>query len=242
MSEPEDSFQTYAGLAAIMFFIGTVMTFAYHEFEAIFGERSVLQKKTRELEQENFISRYEALKNQVNPHFLFNSLNVLSGLIYEDVRKSDQFIRKFSEVFRYVLEHNDANLTTLSRELAFLDSYMFLQQIRYGDNVHMHLNIDADYLKWQLPPMSLQIVFENVFKHNQIGPENPVTIHISVEHAVLVVKNNYFPRKNDQRSTGIGQTNLLKRYELVNASLKLPQFYLQDEHYVVELPLISTDK
>ena len=243
MSEPEDDFKDYAGLSSIMFFIATVMTFAYHEFEAFFGEKHTLKKKAQDLERENFITKYEVLRNQVNPHFLFNSLNVLSGLIYEDVKKSDHFIRKFSEVFRYVLELNDQDLTTLVKELKFLDSYLFLQKMRYGDNVGIELNIPSEDLGKALPPMSLQIVVENVFKHNQIGEDFPMTISLSVEGGVLMVKNTYHPRVSVASSTGIGQSNLLRRYELICSDtlehIGLPQFYLEDDFYVVELPLIQ---
>ncbi len=243
VKEPGDPFKEYAGLASIMFFIATVMTFAYHEFDAFFGEKYLLKKRAKELEKENFITKYEVLRNQVNPHFLFNSLNVLSGLIYEDVKKSDQFIRKFSEVFRYVLELNDRDLTTLVKELKFLDSYLFLQKMRYGDNVTIALNIPSEQLGKELPPMSLQIAVENVFKHNQVGDDFPMTISLSVKNESLIVKNTYNPRVSKANSTGIGQSNLLRRYELLssddNGNLGLPQFYLEDEFYVVELPLIQ---
>lgn len=232
----------FVGITTIMYFITLFMVFAYHEFDGVFGERNTLSKKTAALERENFITRYEVLKNQVNPHFLFNSLNVLSGLIYEDVKQSDMFIRKFSEVFRYVLELSEKELTTLAKELSFLDSYLFLQKIRYGDCVQVSINVPSDLLGKELPPMSLQIVIENVFKHNQIGPEYPMTIVLEAKEDVLRIVNTFHPKAIPSNSTRIGQGNLFRRYELINqehGGLKLPEFYVEDQTYVVELPLIN---
>ncbi len=243
LNESGGDFRESAGLTAIMFFITLFMTFAYHEFDAVFGENHSLSRKTEELERENFITRYEVLRNQVNPHFLFNSLNVLSGLIYEDVKQSDLFIRKFSEVFRYVLELGENELTTLAKELKFLDAYLFLQKMRYGENVKVSMNIPSESLNKELPPMSLQIVVENVFKHNQIGTEFPMCITLEVEAGTLVVRNSYQPKHHVDTSTGIGQNNLLKRYEVINRErhqlIGLPEFYIEDTRYVVELPLIQ---
>lgn len=238
----ENEFSDFVGITTIMYFNTMVMVFVYHEFDGVFGEKHSLSKKAEKLERENFIARYEVLKNQVNPHFLFNSLNVLSGLIYEDVKQSDIFIRKFSEVFRYVLELNENELASLKRELSFLDSYLFLQKIRYGECVDISINVPAESLAHELPPMSLQIVIENVFKHNQIGEDYPMMINISIENDRLKIVNTFQPKKGPTTSTGIGQGNLFRRYELINHEnhdAGLPEFYIEDQTYVVELPMIE---
>ena len=124
---------TFELLSVIMFFISLFMIFAFHEFMNLNKDKKQLSQKASHFEAQHSISQYEALKNQVNPHFLFNSLNVLSSLIYKDTAMSDRFISKFAEVFRYVLELNSSALVPLKQELQFIDSYIFLQQIRYGN-------------------------------------------------------------------------------------------------------------
>lgn len=243
--DSKGSFFDYVGLTAIMLFITLFMVFAYHEFDAVFGEQLVLARRAEELEKQNVISRYEALKNQVNPHFLFNSLNTLSGLIYKNTEQADQFIRKFSEVFRYVLELNNNQLVTLQKELKFLDSYLYLQQIRHGDSIKVHKSIPAEYLNHQVPPMSLQILVENIFKHNVFTKHMPMDITLAVEQGAFFVKNIYRPRESEFKSTHIGQKNLFKRYELLAARGEgftgFPEFYIEDDLYIVQLPIITPE-
>ncbi len=224
-------------LAMIMFFISTFMQFSFHEFMMLSTDKQYLQYKAGRLERQNYLMKYEALKNQVNPHFLFNSLNVLSSLIYQDTTKSDQFIKKFSEVFRYVLELNQEKMVEVKRELKFLDSYFFLQKIRFGDNLEMHQNIDAHVLNMYIPPLTLQLVVENAIKHNVISKVLKLCIHIENIDDELIIKNNYQYRDNLAHSTGIGQHNLVEKYRLI--SDKLPEFYVENNHYVARLPMMQ---
>ena len=181
--------------------------------------------------------KYEALKSQINPHFLFNSLNVLSSLIYQDTAKSDEFIKKFSEVFRYVLELNQEKLVKVKRELKFLDSYFFLQKIRYGDNLKLHKKIDAEVLNMEIPPLTLQLVVENAIKHNVISNEQQLNISIENNGSSLIVSNNCQYRGNLNGSTGIGQKNLIEKYSLIGE--RTPEFYVKDDRYISQLPLIK---
>jgi len=213
------------------------MLFAFHEFINLSEDNELLSQEATELQKQNYITRYEALKNQINPHFLFNSLNVLSSLIYKDAILSDQFIRKFSEVFRYVLELNQEPLVPLKQELKFLESYIFLQKISYGECLKMHQKIDAEVLNNQIPPMSLQVVVENAIKHNIISDDFPLTIEIVTEGQNLFIRNNYQIRNTTIQSTGIGQKNLFERYKMLQEDL--PDFYLEDNWYVAQLPLIE---
>lgn len=224
-------------LTMLMFFIGISFVFAFQEYLKLNEDKNQISSVAKDLEKQNLKSQYEALKNQVNPHFLFNSLNVLSSLIYKDIQLSDQFIRKFSEVFRYVLELNQQELVTLKEELKFIDSYIFLQKIRHGDCLRISQKVPATHLGKHIPPMALQIVTENAFKHNVISEMSPLEIHIYSEGENLMVKNTYAARKNGIESTGLGQKNLVDRYQLMES--KLPEFYIEDHYYVAELPLLT---
>ena len=237
--EDFDDDSKYQVITMLMFFIGVFMVFSFHEYISLNEDKKEITVVAKDLERQNYISKYEALRNQVNPHFLFNSLNVLSSLIYSDIELSDKFIRKFSEVFRYVLELNDEELVTLKKEVDFINSYFFLQKIRHEDAINISIKIKAEDLDRYIPPMALQIVVENAFKHNIVTKANPLEIELHSGGNKLIVKNNYQSRRDLVPSTGIGQKNLLNRYQML--SDRLPEFYIEDNYYIAELPLLEKD-
>jgi len=192
------------------------------------------------LEKELALIRFEVLKSQINPHFLFNSLNVLSGLVSKDVVKAQLFIDEFSMVYRYVLETIEKQVVSLGDELGFMHSYMFLQQIRYGENLILQVNISSKQLRKLMPPLSLQLVLENAIKHNEISEAKPLTIAIYCQDGYLLVKNVLQPKFSSGKSTGMGQKNLFKRYELLND--ELPTFTVENSNYIAKLPLIDNDE
>jgi LytS/YehU family sensor histidine kinase len=210
-------------------------------FEAwiFFDRQSESEKRNRELSRELSHIRFEVLKNQMNPHFMFNSLNVLSSLIEEDTEKSQQFIEEFSYIYRYVLETIEKHVVTLESELAFARSYMFLQQIRHGDELIWSVDIPSEWLQSYLPPLSLQLVLENAIKHNQIEKRSPLHINLSIENDKLIIVNPLKPKISFKTSTGVGQKNLKKRYAM--ASNSEPEFRLETDRYVVTLPLIREE-
>ncbi|MEO9965115.1 MAG: histidine kinase [Reichenbachiella sp.] len=193
--------------------------------------------KNEQLEKENITSRYEALKNQINPHFLFNSLNTVSSLIHEDPHKAEEFIDEFSKIYRFLLENQDKNLHSLEDELKFVKSYLSLQQIRFGDSLSSSIDVEADKLPFMIPMLSLQLLVENAIKHNQITKEHPLEVAIDIEDDFLVVKNTLRLRAKSLDSTGIGINNLNARYEML-ANLA-PVFIKTDKEYVAKLPLIK---
>lgn len=207
-------------------------------FEAwiFFVAESEAEKRNEELLKELTEIRFEVLKNQMNPHFMFNSLNVLTGLIESDPEKSHQFIEEFSSIYRYVLETIEKHVVTLEKELEFARSYMFLQQIRYGKHLSCSIKIPSELLSYFLPPLSLQVVLENAIKHNQVSMEKPLHIEIFAKENDLIVINTYQPKISFGKSTGIGQKNLIKRYALVCS--KVPEFQIETNEYKVILPLI----
>ncbi len=205
-----------------------------------YNESRYTRKMAEELEKELGQIRFEVLKSQINPHFLFNSLNVLSGLVSKDTEKAQQFIDEFSMVYRYVLETIEKQVVTLGDELGFVHSYMFLQQIRYGKSLELEINVPAEKLTSLMPPLSLQLVLENAIKHNEISELKPLTIGILVEKEMLIVRNIVQPKFSSGVSTRMGQKNLMKRYELLHDIL--PEFLVENKFYVAKLPLINDDE
>ncbi len=196
--------------------------------------------KAENLERELIGVKFEVLKNQINPHFMFNSLNVLSSLIETDIEKAQRFIEEFSHIYRYVLETIEKPVVTVNEELSFVRSYIFLQQIRHGESLQFKVDIPADSLAMLLPPLSLQVVLENAIKHNKLNNNQPLKIEISVLQNTLFVSNNIQPKISLSTSTGLGQSNLTKRYDII--SDRLPKFRVQINQYIVELPLLENYK
>jgi LytS/YehU family sensor histidine kinase len=188
------------------------------------------------LRNENLTSKYESLKSQLDPHFLFNSLNVLTNLVYSDSDKSARFIKQLSEVYRYVLEVRNKELVLLEEELRFVESYLFLQQIRFGNKLKVENRlIGVDGL---IPPLALQILVENAIKHNVISEDDPLTIKMFQQDNHIVVENNLQKKALlTEGSTGIGLDNITKRYEfLSNQKISIEQ---TPASFIVKLPLIE---
>jgi hypothetical protein len=165
--------------------------------------------------KESVAAQYESLKNQVNPHFLFNSLNALTNLVYEDQDKAAKFIKQLSEVYRYVLDTRDKELVALAEEVKFLDSYLYLQQIRFGEK--LNLKVSLENATGHVAPLALQMLIENAIKHNVIAEDQPLFINVKVESGFIVVENN-LQQKNipSEGSSGIGLENIQKRYEFLS--------------------------
>jgi hypothetical protein len=196
-------------------------------------------RKAEALERELTQIRFEMLKSQINPHFMFNSLNVLSGLIEKDITRAQEFIDEFSQIYRYVLETVEQPSATLGKELEFMRSYLFLQQMRYGGDLTWSVNLPAAMLDLVLPPLSLQVVLENAIKHNIVNHSRPLHIEIGAEDMMLVVSNRLQPKISAVASTGMGLKNLTRRYSFITD--RVPSFTVEDDHYIARLPLINTD-
>ena len=201
-------------------------------------EKNILLLKAEKQEKENILSQFETLKNQVNPHFLFNCLNALSSLVHDDPDLAEAFIVRLTRVYRYVLDLKDQDLISLEEELEFIKSYFFLQQIRFGNSLHMYTQIDSKWLSYKIPPLTLQLLVENAIKHNIISRENPLTVELYAEDSGnFVVKNNYQLRNEKVDSTGIGLTNLKARYQFL--SDKKPTFFIEDGFYYAKVPILG---
>lgn len=192
-------------------------------------------KDAERLQKENVIAKYESLKSQVNPHFLFNSLNALTNLVYEDPAKAVKFIKQLSEVYRYVLDTRDSEVVDIKEELHFLESYLFLQKIRFGDNLKMEINIKT--LTSKVAPLALQMLIENAIKHNVVSSEDPLLITIHEQDGFIKIENN-LQKKNtlDNHASSMGLENICKRYEFL--SNKKVEVIKSSNTFTVILPII----
>ncbi|HSL88550.1 MAG TPA: histidine kinase [Ignavibacteriaceae bacterium] len=195
--------------------------------------------KAERLERENSEMRYETLKSQLNPHFLFNSLNVLSSLIKKDSDKAQNFVDEFSSVYRYTLDVIEKPVVELREEIDFAKSFLFLQRIRFDKAVDMEINVDASKLNFLVPPLAVQTLLENTFKHNKAAAESPLFIKIYNENDCLVVVNNLQPKIKIANSKGVGLNNLNKRYELLGEDH--PKFLVTEKEYFAKIPLIKPE-
>jgi sensor histidine kinase YesM len=226
---------TNALISSVVNILMMVVLEAWH----FFAESNTERVKAETLQKELSQVRFEVLKSQLNPHFMFNSLNVLSGLIDKDVEKAQLFIDEFAHIYRYVLETIEKSVVSLNEELDFVRSYIFLQQIRYGEALSLTVKIPSHLLGMLLPPLSLQLVLENAVKHNIVNPSLPLRIEISHDSEWLTVKNNIQLKITSNVSTGLGQKNLEKRCAMICD--EIPQFQVESNYYIVRLPLIKND-
>jgi sensor histidine kinase YesM len=192
--------------------------------------------REKELIQKELIAaKFEGLKNQVNPHFLFNSFSVLTSLVEEDSKKAVKFISKLSDMYRYILENDEHDLVTVEQEINFLEDYNYLLKMRHGDGIVIENTMQVDN-KRLIPPMSLQILVENAVKHNAFSVDEPLHILLYNEgDQFLVVENKKRAKKELVKSTGIGLKNLSKRLLL---SLKRGLEITEDSReFKVKLPI-----
>lgn len=202
-------------------------------------EKDALAQQNLQLENENILVQFETLRNQVSPHFLFNSLNALSSLIKTNQVKAVEFTTLFSKIFRNVLELKEKHLITIEDELQHVMAYLELQKMRFGDNLIVELKIDADVLHYYLPPFSLQMVIENAVKHNIISSGQPLTIVISNSDEYLIISNTLQQRSAVEDSTKTGLKNIVSRYRYISSLV--PVFEIRHNRFVVELPLIKEE-
>lgn len=200
----------------------------------VFMEWSNSLKREQKLREEKLIFQYETLKNQVNPHFLFNSLNTLSSLVSKDANLSEKFIQKLSSIYRYILENRDVDFISLSTELEFVKNYFYLQKIR--DNGKIELDLPKESTdQYEILPISIQLLLENALKHNAATRDNPLRIRIFLEQDLVVVQNNLSPKMQMGPSSKLGLKNLEERVNLVmNRKVFIEP---SNESFVVKIPL-----
>ena len=223
---------------------GLTLVISISIFYLILNRKSHLRMRYMEiqaeqLKKENALAQFEALKNQVSPHFLFNSLSILSSLVHVDASLSEKFIGQLSKAYRYILEQKDNETVSLKTELDFLNAYGFLLKIRFEKKFDVKIFIsDGEAEKFRIAPLTLQLLIENCVKHNRMSQKEPLTVTILIKDDYLAVINPVRARSETERiaSTGIGLANIKKRYQLLT---KRPvQIAQEEELFTVKIPLL----
>jgi len=219
----------------ILFFI---LVFGTHIFITSLKNAKELEVLAAQQKKESITAQYAALKNQVDPHFFFNSLSVLSSLIYENVELSAEYISNLSKHYRYILETNTENLVTVDKELEILDSWFFMIRIRYQNYIRFSVNLSKEARsRCKILPLALLMLSENAVKHNVFTKDNPLIVEITEDEGYIIERNNLNKRKLLEKSTGIGLQNIRKRYAL--ESKKDVLIEVSDNYFTVKLPKLS---
>lgn len=229
-------FENYA-IYSVFSLLITLLVISNYAISDFMKQWKQSELKAEHMKQQMLKSEYESLKNQVNPHFLFNSLNTLTALIGEDQEKATDFVQKLSKVFRYALQNQEKNTIDLGSEIEIVNSYLFLQKMRFGDNLRFHVDVPSSTNGSQVITQGLLTLVENAIKHNEASAENPLLIDISMEgKEYVVVKNNLQRKKMTQPSTGIGLPNMISRCQSLT---KTPVIIKEEKNeFLVKLPII----
>jgi len=229
-----------------------LITAMLYEGITYFGKWKDALTEAEQVEKLHLESQFQSLQSQLNPHFLFNSLNVLSSLITENPRRAESFVDELSNVYRYLLRSNERELASVGEELRFIRSFFHLLETRHDTGVSMRINVGQENSDKKLPALALQILVENAVKHNEISPEKPLNIEIFSQQCVppanskmnecyftcqIIVRNNIQRKATRPQSNYVGLDNLRQRYEL----LGVQGFDVIDDgqYFTVTLPLID---
>ncbi|MBP2833437.1 2TM domain-containing protein [Aquimarina sp. U1-2] len=235
------SFSEFLRDEKLSFYItGFVITmFASLFFHAFYFYKELQKQKITEQKiiADTASAKFTALKNQLDPHFLFNSLNVLTSLIEENPKMAQKFTTSLSKVYRYVLEQKDKELVTVDEELKFAKTYMTLIQLRFEDSIVYEIPEKSIDPEAKVVPLSLQILLENTVKHNIVMPEKPLHVKIYEKDGFLIVENNLQPKEVVKQSSGVGLGNVQQRYALLTK--RKFSVYKTAEAFIAELPILT---
>ncbi|WP_461302366.1 sensor histidine kinase [Aureisphaera sp.] len=219
--------------------LGVAVIFFNVFYHAVYQKRE-LENKMTALKKEVVTSKYKSLKSQISPHFLFNSLNTLTSLMYEDRDLASDFVSRLASCYRYILDNREEDLVSLEKELNFLDSFMFMMNVRHEGALHIKTNIQITTTEYLIPTLTLQMLVENAMKHNFYSKEKPMEILVETRGKQrLVVQNTYRKRELKEESTGLGIQNIKNRFAFYTS-----QEVLVEEGnglFRVEIPLLPKD-
>lgn len=215
-----------------------VITIFTSQIAYLSNKKQQIALEYESMKAENAQSRFEALKNQLDPHFLFNTFNTLDSLIGEDTAKARDYLHQLSSVFRYVMPNRD--ITTLAEELDFTRNYSTLMQLRYEQGLIFEFNIDERYMNYEIVPLSIQTLVENAIKHNVVSLDEPLVVRISTgSDNTVTVSNVVQPKKTPEQGGGIGLSNLAERFRLkIQKDISISN---SDGVFSVSLPLRKPD-
>ena len=227
--------QWWFRLCIVFLFIGIVyLIFRYR----ISQEQKIyaLESRANSLEKEKAMVMYDSLKQQLNPHFLFNSLTSLSSLIRIDQKKAGEFLEGLSSTYRYILKNRDSELVPLMSEIQFTETYIKLQTTRFEEGLQVNVSIDPEYAHWKIAPVTLQNLIENAIKHNKITNDKPLVIDIFTEDDKLIVRNNLQRKNFVETSNRKGLGNICSLYQyLTDRTIEIIE---NENFFIVKIPLI----
>lgn len=201
----------------------------------VLAEKQKHEMEIEQLKQAQLKANLASLKEQISPHFLFNTLNTLSSLTQEVIVKD--YINELANVYRYVLQYKEENVATLKQELDFIESYLYIIKTRLEDSIEININVEKEILDSQIPPLTLQILIENAVKHNVAAMHRPLQISIYNNEQELIVKNNFQPKQSVANSTGTGLDNIAQRYQLIFGKEILIEKHT--DTFFVKLPIVK---
>ncbi|PWL40167.1 hypothetical protein DKG77_04910 [Flagellimonas aquimarina] len=203
-------------------------------------QKEEMEEQMEHLKKEMLASKYSSLKSQISPHFLFNSLNTLTSLMYEDRDLASDFVTRLASSYRYILDNKEEDLVSLQKELNFLDAYVFMMEVRHKNAVVIKADIKVSPEQFQIPTLTLQMLIENALKHNLYSKEKPLQISItSIENNALAIKNNLRKRVLKHETTRLGLENIKKRYSYYTNKLVLIRE--EEDYFEVIVPLLSKE-
>lgn len=217
--------------------IFSLLSTAVFTAEYFFYRWNDARLRSLELEQLTTHAQLEALKLQLDPHFLFNNLSIVTALIEDEPSIAISYILKLSSIYRYMLANRMENMITLAEELIFIEAYLYLYKIRFGDGIIVNIGDSKKSSSLGIPPLTLQLLIENAIKHNTFTNNSPLNIHIFFpDKQSMVVENNKMPKTIEEPGTNIGLKNIMERYRLLNQ--RVPVITNEDSFFRVQVPLI----
>lgn len=199
----------------------------------------IIEVENANLREENMASQLNSLKEQINPHFLFNTLNTLSSVIRLESKKHGiDFVDKLASVYRYILESNKADLLSVEEEIRFINSYLFMLKKRFDNKLRVFIDLPENILQTRIPPMTLQLLVENAIKHNKILKSYPLQIKIFTKEDYIHIENNLVEHNYELNSIGLGLQNLKERYRLIAGKEVIIQ--KKNDKFIVKLPIIKS--
>ncbi len=222
-------------ISLLMFYLLIYVAYEYVKSQLEVKEK---QLKTAELEKENAVAQYKSLKNQIEPHFLFNSLSVLSSIVHTDADLASGFIVKLSKTLRYIIEKNEFVLVPLKEELTIINDYFYLLKTRFNNGIELKIHLDEKSINnIYIPPASIQLLIENAVKHNKLSDEHPLQIEIRLDSDHIIIQNNLNKISTASESTSVGLQNIKQRYQLLSGKEVIIQE--MDGYFTVKLPLLN---
>jgi sensor histidine kinase YesM len=229
------NFFQYNRLSFLIFYAATLIVMLIYHSIAFFQSWQAAALNEEKLKKESISLQLQALRNQVDPHFLFNSFNTLTSLIEKEPKKAVVFVKQLSEMYRYMLDRDSREVIDIASELRFVESYVYLQQMRFGDNLKVEMNIQDR--SFYVLPISVQMLIENAIKHNEVSSEFPLLVEVSDDPDFLKISNKIQPKMLETPSNGIGLQNLKVRYQFFTE--KALEVEEHDGMFTVKIPKLN---